>query len=90
MTTGYDPKDLLNTSHGEAGDSFAVDAEDELLPLKPAETGTAPVPVRTFVFHPALRGGRGVKMPTITPKETLERAYRIAKKKLKNVYLGNI
>lgn len=26
----------------------------------------------------------------ITPKETLEQAYRIAKKKLKNVYLGNI
>jgi len=26
----------------------------------------------------------------LTPEETLERAYRIAKKKLKNVYLGNI
>ena len=26
----------------------------------------------------------------VTPKETLEKAYRIAKKKLKNVYLGNI
>lgn len=71
MTTGYDPKDLLNASHGEAGDSFAVEAEDELLPRKQADMGTAPVPVRCFVFHPALRGGRGVKIPATTPKETL-------------------
>jgi len=45
----------------------------------------ADVPLHFSRYFPCYKFDR-----PLTPKETLERAYKIAKKKLKNVYLGNV
>jgi pyruvate formate lyase activating enzyme len=62
------------------------DAEDELQALVDWVAGIDPaIPLHFSRYHPAYK----LDAPP-TPAATLERAYRIAKEKLKHVYLGNV